>query len=238
MSLLAERIDIVKQRIKKAAKKAGRKEGEILLLAVTKTQNLSAVNEAIKCGLLSFGENYVQEGIKKIKAIENKAIDWHFIGPLQANKTKIVATNFDWIHSLDQVKTARRLSDQRPASLSPLNVCIQVNIDNEPTKHGIAANRLAETADRIVGLPQIKLRGLMAIPAPRIAHDCQRQVFRKLVKLREEVNARLDKCQKLDTLSMGMSFDLEAAIKEGATIVRVGTDIFGARHFSDSSERL
>ena len=157
---------------------------------------------------------------------------------MQANKTKIVATNFDWIHSLDQVKTARRLSDQRPASLSPLNVCIQVNIDNEPTKHGIAANRLAETVDRIVGLPQIKLRGLMAIPAPRIAHDCQRKVFRKLVKLREEVNARLDKCQKLDTLSMGMSFDLEAAIKEGATIVRVGTDIFGARHFSDSSERL
>ncbi len=238
MSTLADRIDIVKQRIKKAAKKAGRDEDEILLLAVTKTQNLTAVNEAIKCGLYSFGENYVQEGIKKIKATENKAINWHFIGPLQANKTKIVATNFDWIHSLDQVKTARRLSDQRPASLSPLNVCIQVNIDNEPTKHGIAAYHLAETVDRIVELPQIKLRGLMAIPAPRITHDCQRKVFRKLVKLREEVNARLDKCQKLDTLSMGMSFDLEAAIKEGATIVRVGTDIFGARHFADSSERL
>ncbi|MAA55377.1 MAG: YggS family pyridoxal phosphate-dependent enzyme [Porticoccaceae bacterium] len=238
MSTLADRIDIVKQRIKKAAKKAGRDEDEILLLAVTKTQNLTAVNEAIKCGLYSFGENYVQEGIKKIKATENKAINWHFIGPLQANKTKIVATNFDWIHSLDQVKTARRLSDQRPASLSPLNVCIQVNIDNEPTKHGIAAYHLAETVDRIVELPQIKLRGLMAIPAPRITHDCQRKVFRKLVKLREEVNARLDKCQKLDTLSMGMSFDLEAAIKEGATIVRVGTDIFGARHVADSSERL
>ena len=237
MSALAERIASVRQRIKKAAQEAGRKEDDILLLAVTKTQSLTTINEAIQSGLSSFGENYIQEGIEKIKAIENNAIDWHFIGALQTNKTKIVASSFDWIHSLDKVKTARRLSDQRPANLPALNVCIQINIDNEPTKSGIASHCLADTVDQILELSHIKLRGLMAIPAPRDTLDEQRKVFRKLVKLQDEVNARLDNSQKLDTLSMGMSSDLEAAIKEGATIVRIGTNIFGARHVADSSER-
>ena len=237
MSALAERIASVRRRIKKAAQEAGRKEDDILLLAVTKTQSLTTINEAIQSGLSSFGENYVQEGIEKIKAIENNAIDWHFIGSLQKNKTKIVASSFDWIHSLDHVKTARRLSDQRPANLPALNVCIQINIDNEPTKSGIASGCLADTVDQILELSHIKLRGLMAIPAPRDTLDGQRKVFRKLGKLQDEVNARLDKSQKLDTLSMGMSSDLEAAIKEGATIIRIGTNIFGARHVADLSER-
>ena len=236
MSAIAERVAIVRQRIKKAAREAGRDPDDILLLAVTKAQSLTHIKEGIQCGLNSFGENYAQESIPKVKALEDNSVDWHFIGPLQTNKTKMVAKSFNWIHSLDKVKTARRLSDQRPANLPPINVCIQINIDNEETKGGIAPNRLGETVDQILELSQIKLRGLMAIPARRTTEYNQRKVFGKLVKLQDSVNARLDICQKLDTLSMGMSSELEAAIKEGATIVRVGTAIFGARHFSDSSD--
>ena len=238
MSELTERVAIVRQRIKQAAREAGRDADDILLLAVTKAQSITRIKEAIKCGLISFGENYAQESIPKVKALEDNSIDWHFIGPLQTNKTRVVAKRFNWVHSLDKVKTARRLSDQRPSHLPPINVCIQINIDSEETKGGIAPNRLGETVDQILGLSQIKLRGLMAIPTPRTTEDNQRKVFSKLVKLQDKVNARLDIRQKLDTLSMGMSSDLEAAIKEGATIVRVGTAIFGTRHFSDSSDRL
>jgi pyridoxal phosphate enzyme (YggS family) len=219
----------VQRRLQQAARDAGRNPEDILLLAVSKTRTSAQVRLAVNSGLSSFGENYLQEAVEKIDQLTDLSISWHFIGPLQSNKTRQVAEHFDWIHTVDRLKIAQRLSNQRPADRAPLNICLQINIDNEPSKSGLTPEQAIEVASSIAALPNIRLRGLMAIPKPSTEPAEQRQPFARLRALLEEINTRLDNSQKLDTLSMGMSGDLEPAIYEGATIVRVGTDIFGPR---------
>ena len=229
MKTIQERIEALRQRIVIAARNAGRNERDIELLAVSKTRDLQAINQAIAAKLCAFGENYVQEAVAKIEQIEHTPIAWHFIGALQTNKTRIVAERFDWVHSVDRVKIAQRLSSQRDPALDRLNICLQVNIDSQSSKAGFSPDAVGDAVKRVLDLPQIRLRGLMAIPAPRDSETAQRSVFARVRALQQEINSRLDNRQKLDTLSMGMSADLEAAIHEGATIVRIGTDIFGPR---------
>lgn len=221
---LAANITKVKSRISAAAANAARSHDSITLLAVSKTRSADLVRQAYLEGLSEFGENYLQEALEKIEALRDLPITWHFIGPIQSNKTKEIATHFDWVHSLDRLKTAKRLNDSR--SGSPIDVCIQVNISNETTKSGCSAVDAKTLADAIATLPQLRLRGLMAIPAASDAINQQRQAFAKLRQLFVEI-----KCDHpyIDTLSMGMSADMAAAIAEGATIVRIGTDIFGPR---------
>ena len=219
----------VQRRLQQAARDAGRNPEDILLLAVSKTRTSAQVRTAMESGLSSFGENYLQEAIEKIAQLSNSAISWHFIGPLQSNKTRQVAEHFDWVHTVDRLKIAKRLSDQRAPDMPALNVCLQINIDNESSKSGLSPEQAIEVANSVALLPNLRLRGLMAIPKPSTEPAEQRQPFARLRALLEEINTRLDNSQKLDTLSMGMSGDLEPAIYEGATIVRVGTDIFGPR---------
>jgi pyridoxal phosphate enzyme (YggS family) len=219
----------VQRRLQQAARDAGRNPEDILLLAVSKTRTSAQVKAAVDYGLSSFGENYLQEAIEKIEQLRGLDISWHFIGPLQSNKSRQVAEHFDWVHSVDRLKIAKRLSDQRPTDMPPLNICLQVNIDNEPSKSGLSPQQAVAAACSIAALPNLRLRGLMAIPRPRTEPAEQRQPFAQLRALLAEINSKLDNSQKLDTLSMGMSGDLEPAIYEGATIVRVGTDIFGPR---------
>ena len=219
----------VQRRLQQAARDAGRNPEDILLLAVSKTRTSAQVRTAMESGLSSFGENYLQEAIEKIAQLSNSAISWHFIGPLQSNKSRQVAEHFDWVHTVDRLKIAKRLSDQRAPDMPALNVCLQINIDNESSKSGLSPEQAIEVANSVALLPNLRLRGLMAIPKPSTEPAEQRQPFARLRALLEEINTRLDNSQKLDTLSMGMSGDLEPAIYEGATIVRVGTDIFGPR---------
>ncbi|BCF89593.1 MULTISPECIES: YggS family pyridoxal phosphate-dependent enzyme [Paraburkholderia] len=228
---LAHNLDAVHQRIALAAQVAGRDPASIALLAVSKTFPAEDVRAAHAAGQRAFGENYVQESLTKIEALADlrASLDWHFIGPLQSNKTRPVAENFDWVHSVDRLKIAQRLSEQRPEALPPLNVCLQVNISGEASKSGVMPDEALEVARQIAALPRLRLRGLMAIPEPagdvgqqRVPHRALRELFEKL---------RADGLE-LDTLSMGMSGDLEAAVLEGATIVRIGTAIFGARDYS------
>lgn len=219
----------VQRRLQQAACDAGRNPEDILLLAVSKTRTSAQVRTAMESGLSSFGENYLQEAVEKIAQLSNSAISWHFIGPLQSNKTRQVAEHFDWVHTVDRLKIAKRLSDQRAPDMPALNVCLQINIDNESSKSGLSPEQAIEVANSVALLPNLRLRGLMAIPKPSTEPAEQRQPFARLRALLEEINTRLDNSQKLDTLSMGMSGDLEPAIYEGATIVRVGTDIFGPR---------
>ena len=219
----------VQRRLQQAARDAGRNPEDILLLAVSKTRTSAQVRTAMESGLSSFGENYLQEAVEKIAQLSNSAISWHFIGPLQSNKTRQVAEHFDWVHTVDRLKIAKRLSDQRAPDMPALNVCLQINIDNESSKSGLSPEQAIEVANSVALLPSLRLRGLMAIPKPSSEPAEQRQPFARLRALLEEINTRLDNSQKLDTLSMGMSGDLEPAIYEGATIVRVGTDIFGPR---------
>jgi pyridoxal phosphate enzyme (YggS family) len=219
----------VQRRLQQAARDAGRNPEDILLLAVSKTRTSAQVKAAVDYGLSSFGENYLQEAIEKIEQLRGLDISWHFIGPLQSNKSRQVAKHFDWVHSVDRLKIAKRLSDQRPTDMPPLNICLQVNIDNEPSKSGLSPQQAVAAACSIAALPNLRLRGLMAIPRPSTEPAEQRQPFAQLRALLAEINSKLDNSQKLDTLSMGMSDDLEPAIYEGATIVRVGTDIFGPR---------
>jgi pyridoxal phosphate enzyme (YggS family) len=219
----------VQRRLQQAARDAGRNPEDILLLAVSKTRTSAQVKAAVDYGLSSFGENYLQEAIEKIEQLRGLDISWHFIGPLQSNKSRQVAEHFDWVHSVDRLKIAKRLSDQRPTDMPPLNICLQVNIDNEPSKSGLSPQQAVAAACSIAALPNLRLRGLMAIPRPSTEPAEQRQPFAQLRALLAEINSKLDNSQKLDTLSMGMSDDLEPAIYEGATIVRVGTDIFGPR---------
>ena len=203
----------------------------VTLLAVTKTVGPDAVCAAVAAGEHRFGENYVQEGVDKIALLSDlrQRIEWHLIGPLQSNKTRVVAEAFDWVHSVDRLKTAQRLSAQRPAHMPPLQLCLQVNISGEASKSGLAARDVAEVARAVAALPQVRLRGLMAIPEPADGFAAQRAPHRALRELFEALNAQgLD----LDTLSIGMSADLEAAIAEGATLVRIGTAIFGERTHS------
>lgn len=230
MPTIQENITAVQKRLQQAASDAGRNPAEIQLLAVSKTRNIAQISQAITAGVFCFGENYLQEAMDKIDQLDDSRLDWHFIGPLQSNKTRQAAENFAWVHTVDRVKIAQRLSAQRPDDMPALNICIQINIDNEASKSGFNQDQAVEVAATIAQLPKLKLRGLMAIPKPRTVYKEQRQAFAQLRVLMEQINSTLDNCHKLDTLSMGMSADLEAAVAEGATLVRVGTDIFGARN--------
>jgi PLP dependent protein len=231
MSDLIHHLEAVRQRIAAAAHAAGRDARTIDLLAVSKTFPAEDVRAAYDAGQRAFGENYVQEAIAKIEALADlrAALEWHFIGPLQSNKTRPVAEHFDWVHSVDRLKIAQRLSEQRPGDLPPLNVCLPVNISGEASKSGVSMAEAVEVAQAIAALPKLRLRGLMAIPEPAGGIDEQRVPHRRLRELFERLR---ENGLPLDTLSMGMSSDLEAAVLEGATIVRVGTAIFGARDYS------
>ena len=230
MPTIQENITAVQKRLQQAASDAGRNPAEIQLLAVSKTRNIAQISQAITAGVFCFGENYLQEAMDKIDQLDDSRLDWHFIGPLQSNKTRQAAENFAWVHTVDRVKIAQRLSAQRPDDMPALNICLQINIDNEESKSGFNQDQAVEVAATIAQLPKLKLRGLMAIPKPRTVYKEQRQAFAQLRVLMEQINSTLDNCHKLDTLSMGMSADLDAAVAEGATLVRVGTDIFGARN--------
>jgi pyridoxal phosphate enzyme (YggS family) len=210
----------------KAAADAGRSADQIRLLAVSKKKPAEAVLEAYDAGQREFGENFVQEGLEKIAAVDRDDAIWHFIGHLQSNKTKAVAQHFQWVHTVDRLKIARRLGQQRPEDMPDLNVCIEVNIDAEANKSGVPADEVADLAAAVATLPRLKLRGLMCLPAIREDFEAQRQPFRRLRALMESLNAS---GMQMDTLSMGMTADYAAAIREGATIIRIGTAIFGAR---------
>ncbi len=226
MTTISANLQAVLARIGEAARRCGRQPEEISLLAVSKTWPGSYVQEAARAGQKAFGENYVQEGVDKVRETALPDLEWHFIGPLQSNKTRLVAEAFQWVHSVDRLKIAERLSQQRPAHLPPLQICLQVNISNEDSKSGVPEEDVASLAQQIAYLPRLKLRGLMTIPAPASEFAQQRAPFRRLRKLYEQLNRN---GFALDTLSMGMSNDIEAAIAEGSTLVRVGTAIFGER---------
>lgn len=207
----------------------------VLLLAVSKTQPATKVRQAWQCGQRAFGENYVQEGVEKVRQLQDlDDIEWHFIGPIQSNKTRPVTENFAWVHSVDRIKIAQRLSEQRPDHLPKLNICLQVNIDNQPTKSGFRPEEVTAAVEEILKLPNVTLRGLMAIPAPHDSEEQQRAPLRALKQLLTALQKQYPEQDypnlKLDTLSMGMSDDMKAAIMEGSTIVRVGTAIFGSRN--------
>ena len=229
MPNIENNITAVQRRLQQAARDAGRNPEDILLLAVSKTRSSAQVSLAQSAGIQSFGENYLQEASDKITQLGGQGLDWHFIGPLQSNKTRQVAEQFAWVHTVDRLKIAERLSAQRPVTMPALNICLQINIDNEESKSGFSPEQALSMAATIAQLPSLRLRGLMAIPRPRANIVEQQQPFAQLAALQKEINSTLDNCEKLDTLSMGMSADLEAAIAEGATIIRVGTDIFGPR---------
>lgn len=226
MSDVGSRLHDVRARIATAAERAGRDPAAITLIAVSKKKPAEALRAAFDAGQRAFGENYLQEAREKQNALADLAIEWHFVGPLQSNKTKEAAGYFDWIHTIDRLKVARRLADQRPGDRGPLNVCLQVNLSGETTKSGVAPADLPALADGVAALPGLALRGLMALPAPAEAEAEQRAPFRRLRELRDSLN---DRGLALDTLSMGMTADLEAAVLEGATHLRIGTAIFGAR---------
>jgi hypothetical protein len=227
MSAIASNLQAVRARIAKAAEQAGRSPQEITLLAVSKTWQLDCILAAADAEQRAFGENYVQEGVDKALATADLDLEWHFIGPLQSNKTRLVAEHFAWVHSLERMKIAERLSAQRPAELPPLQVCVQVNVSGEASKSGCAPADAAALCQEIADLPRLTLRGLMAIPEPADDFAAQRAPFRRLRNIYENIRAL---GIPLDTLSMGMSHDLEAAVAEGATIVRIGTAIFGERN--------
>ena len=226
---LPESLASARERLRRALEDAGRSPTSATLLAVSKTKPAEMLREAWQHGQREFGENYLQEALDKQAALEDlDGIVWHFIGPLQSNKTRAVAEQFAWVHSVDRLKIAKRLSEQRPAALPPLNVCLQVNISREATKSGVLPEGTLALAQEIAALPGLALRGLMAIPAPAETLEAQRQPLAALRQLLEELQAALPEAP-LDTLSMGMSDDLEAAVLEGATLARLGTAIFGAR---------
>jgi pyridoxal phosphate enzyme (YggS family) len=225
MSTIANNIAKVVARIREAAQAVARDPDEVRLLAVSKTQPADAIRRASDAGQRDFGENYLQEALEKQADLSDLSLTWHFIGPIQSNKTKAIAEHFDWVHSVDRLKVAQRLSDQRPDSLPPLNVCLQVNVSGEASKSGCEPQDVLKLAHAIAALPRLRLRGLMAIPEPTTDPIEQRAAFARLRKLQGELDL------PLDTLSMGMSQDLEAAIAEGATWVRVGTALFGARAY-------
>lgn len=227
MKNIVDNICAVRAQIKQAAQLAGRAPQSIQLLAVSKTRQANELRQAFAAGQQAFGENYLQESLDKIAALTDLAIEWHFIGPIQSNKTRPIAEHFHWVHSVDRAKVARRLSEQRPADMPALNICLQVNISAEASKSGCLPTDVVALAREVAQLPRLKLRGLMAIPAATGDRQQQQRAFGDLRRLLQQLQAELP---QLDTLSMGMSADLEAAISEGASIVRIGTAIFGPRH--------
>ncbi|WP_200181743.1 YggS family pyridoxal phosphate-dependent enzyme, partial [Ectothiorhodospira mobilis] len=226
MNPMCDRIQAVLDRIAEAARRHGRDPGEVRLLAVSKTRPAEDIRAALACGQRAFGENYASELEEKSTPLADAGPEWHFIGPVQGNKTRLIAGVADWVHSLDRERIARRLDAQRPAQRGPLQVCLQVNISGEDSKSGVDPADLPALAEQVAGLGQLRLRGLMAIPAPSDDFDQQRRTFARLRTLQEDLMRR---GHPLDTLSMGMSADLEAAVAEGATIVRIGTALFGPR---------
>ena len=233
MSLISDNLQAVRADIRRAALDCGRSEQQVCLLAVSKTFGADAVLEAVHAGQVAFGENYLQEAVDKITFIRQSApeldLEWHFIGPIQSNKTRPIAEHFAWVHSVDREKIAQRLSEQRPADMPPLNICLQINISGESTKSGASPEDAVSLAKRIHALPGLRLRGLMAVPEPTNDEQQQRAAFRQLKQLNDEIVAQ---GIVLDTLSMGMSSDLHAAIAEGSTMVRIGTAIFGKRDYA------
>ena len=225
MSTIADNIGQVRQRIRAAADAVQRDANSIHLLAVSKTKPAQAVREAYAAGMCDFGENYLQEALGKQAELTDLPLSWHFIGPIQSNKTRAIAENFAWVHSVDRLKIAQRLSEQRPADLAPLNICIQVNVSGEASKSGCTPADLPALANAISALPRLKLRGWRAIPEPTEARAAQDAAFAAVRDLQASLNL------PLDTLSMGMSHDLESAIAQGATWVRIGTALFGARDY-------
>ena len=234
MSIISDNMQAVELAIQTAAEAAKRPRSAVQLLAVSKTFPFDAVLDAMQTGQRAFGENYLQEGVDKIAAVAAAApseqLEWHFIGPIQSNKTRPIAENFAWVHAVDRLKIAQRLSEQRPAGMPPLNICLQVNISGEVSKSGVSPDQLAELAHQVAALPNLRLRGLMAIPEPESDAAKQHLPFARVRMLFEELQAY---GLPLDTLSMGMSGDLAAAVAEGATIVRIGTAIFGNRTYKE-----
>ena len=226
MTLISQRITNIESRIQLAEASAQRSQGCVRLLAVGKKHSAGALIQAYHAGLRHFGESYLQEAIEKQQQLSCFDITWHFIGPIQSNKTRAIANLFHWVHSVDRLKIAKRLSNQRSETLPPLDICLQVNVSGEESKSGVALQDLPELVEQVSTLPRLRLRGLMAIPAKAESFDLQRQPFRLLQQAFGELNK---KGVRLDTLSMGMTDDMEAAIAEGATIVRVGTALFGIR---------
>jgi PLP dependent protein len=229
---IAQNLQTVHDRIRQACVAAGRSPDEVRLLAVSKTFPADDVRQACAAGQTAFGENYIQEGVDKIAALHDLPLQWHCIGPIQSNKTRLVAEHFDWVHSVDRLKIAQRLSEQRPASLPPLQVCLQVNTDGGETKSGVAPQDLLALAREVMALPRLTLRGLMTIPDPVEGFEAQVALHRRATVLFEKVRAELQPPQ-WNTLSMGMTADLEAAITAGSTMVRVGTAIFGGRTYNN-----
>ncbi len=225
--LLADNIVKLLERVRLAAEKSQRAAGDIQVLAVSKTHPAEAIRAAHHCGLDHFGESYLQEALAKIGELDDLPLTWHFIGPIQSNKTRPIAEYFSWVHSVDRSKIARRLSDQRPEGLPPLQVCLQVNISREQSKSGASLDELPQLVRDVLQLPRLQLRGLMAIPAPTTGLASQHAMFAKLRLALAQLQAQ---APGMDTLSMGMSDDLEAAIAEGSTMVRVGNGIFGTRN--------
>ena len=233
MNSIKQNIEQVITQIDLAAEKCGRDAESVQLLAVSKTKPIAAIEEAIAAGHCAFGENYVQEGVDKVQYFASKdtpsPLSWHFIGPIQSNKTRPIAEHFDWVHSVDRAKIARRLSEQRPTDMAPLNVLLQVNTSGEDSKSGLAFDEVAALADEVAAMPNLVLRGLMSIPQKADDYTSQLAAFSSLAEAMEKLKA---KHPQLDTLSMGMSGDLDAAVAAGSTIVRIGTAIFGARDYS------
>lgn len=231
MTAIVSNLQAVRHAIMQAAQTAKREAAGIRLLAVSKTFPASAVREAYAAGQREFGENYAQEALDKMAVLRDLQIVWHFIGPIQSNKTRLIAENFAWVHGVDRLKIAQRLSEQRPPTLPALNICLQVNVSGEESKSGVVPQEAERLAFELANLPRIKLRGLMAIPAPADDQSEQRKPFAQLRELAQKITAQ---GIVLDTLSMGMSHDFAAAIQEGATIIRVGTAIFGKRDYGEN----
>lgn len=228
MTVIPAQLQAVHARIAAACHAAGREPSGVALLAVSKTFGPEAVREAFAAGQAAFGENYIQEAVDKMAALADLSLQWHCIGPIQSNKTRLVAEHFDWAQTVDRLKIAQRLSEQRPADRPPLQVCIQVNVDGGVTKSGVAPADLSALARSVAALPRLQLRGLMCIPDPRPDFEAMKAVFMRAKALYEHLRAE---GLALDTLSMGMSADLEAAVQAGSTMVRVGTAIFGGRDY-------
>jgi hypothetical protein len=226
MTEIKKRFHTIHDTIRQAEKQHGRTSNSVQLLAVSKTWPADKLRQLAELGQIRFGENYLQEALEKIAALSDLNLEWHFIGPIQSNKTRDIAARFDWVQSVDRLKIARRLNEQRPDDLSPLNVCIQVNIDDETSKSGVSADNCLELAAEISSLDRLRLRGLMVIPAKQSDLAAQRDSFRRAHQLFEQLQQQF---YGVDTLSMGMTGDLEAAIAEGSTLVRIGTALFGQR---------